>query len=118
MILQILFHYKKQILFVLAYCVYNHEQYGKFAYRHIKYYTGTIDPYSYLPKEVRNEFKKQLEAYQDKVKGWSPEQIVDDLVHQKAYTAQQGTIIKKDYTDLKEFLLTKHPKQGFVFSTH
>ncbi|MFY7829157.1 MAG: hypothetical protein ACOVQ4_18655 [Flectobacillus sp.] len=48
--------------------MFNNELDGKFLYTHLKYYMGSVDLTSYLPKEHQELFKKELESRKERYK--------------------------------------------------
>jgi hypothetical protein len=94
--------------------VFNHESLGQFVYTHVKYYSGTLNPVSFLPKDMQTTFKQKYNDYVQKTAGWSYSQIVDDLVSQKAYTATQGEILKRDHQALLDYINTKPSSSALV----
>ena len=93
---------------------YNFNTHGQVLLRHIKYYSATIDPLTYLPADQRAGFKAKFDAYQAKIKtnNWNHDQIIDDLVAQKSYTQRQGQIIKDQQRSLLELLNTQPTMQS------
>ncbi|MGF7215988.1 hypothetical protein GGR92_002153 [Spirosoma lacussanchae] len=93
---------------------FNFNTHGQVLLRHIKYYSATIDPLTYLPADQRAGFKAKFDAYQAKIKAnhWTHDQIIDDLVAQKSYTQRQGQIIKEQQRSLLELLATQPDMQS------
>lgn len=85
---------------------FNYDVHGQFLYRHLKYYSGTIDPISYIPKEQADAFRTKFNEYQNKVKSnkWTHDQIIDDWVSQNVYSIRQGQIIKDHQNALVQFI--------------
>jgi hypothetical protein len=86
--------------------MFNNELDGKFLYTHLKYYMGSVDLTSYLPKEHQELLKKELESRKERYKQKSHDEIIDDLVGQKYYTEKSGSLIKKHIKDLSSYLTT------------
>lgn len=93
---------------------YNFNTHGQVLLRHIKYYSATIDPLTYLPTDERSGFKAKFDAYQAKIKtsNWNHDQIIDDLVAQKYFTQPQGQIIKDQQRALQTLLDTQPTMQS------
>ncbi|WP_143473281.1 hypothetical protein [Flavilitoribacter nigricans] len=90
---------------------FNAEQLGQFVYRHVKYYMATVDPYSFVAEEYRDEFKSKFEsevkAYE--TRNLNNEQHLDYLVEQGVYSIAQVDLMKKQHADLRTFLFNEHP---------
>lgn len=89
---------------------YNYDMAGQALFRHLKYYSGTLDPFTYLPTKQADEYRDKFTKYQNKIKlgKWTHQQIIDDWTNQKIYSSRQGNLIKEHQDALIQFLST-HP---------
>ncbi|GAB4016650.1 hypothetical protein GCM10028773_10450 [Spirosoma koreense] len=95
---------------------FNHDEYGQLVYRHLTYYSGTIDPLSFvpnLPKAKKDAFNAQFDARLKEVKqkGLSHDQIIDQLTQEGTFTGKEGEQIKRHNADLKAFLASQPDKK-------
>jgi hypothetical protein len=82
----------------------NNEMTGQFLYTHLKYYLGTNDLTSFRPVGGHDEVEARVLHKIDGVRGWSPDQIVEDLVKNQNITANEGSYLKEYNVSLGSFL--------------